>query len=182
MVERQDYENAFQRELVTRPANVALGSFGASTCVIVAAVNTDGTHTVAHIDTVTPSLILKFQGDSKLTMMYTGQNGRLLATLLATQLPGTVTIIRGSSLMVCDGVVTPDVGPPVEVDTTIFDKRSADFVAQADAVLAMPKEHDRPPAPGMNYYWSVFQRKWLFYEAATCLDGEEALFSSFCCL
>jgi len=163
MAERKDYVHVPQRAVARGPAEVAHGSFGASTCVIAAGVNADGTHTVAHIDAETPDLMLQFQKGCKLTLMDTGQNGPLLAALLKGWPHGAVSVIEGSSLMVRDGVVTPGVGPPVRVDTASMDKLHKELSSAADAILAMAEGQDRPPPPGMDYYWSVIQRKWIPY-------------------
>lgn len=94
--------------------------------------------TVAHIDELTRDLIKQFPKDCKMTLIDTGENGPLLADLLAMRLPSTVTIMRGTSVMVCKGVVTPDVGPPAVVgDATIakMDKVAAQLRADMKAVL-----------------------------------------------
>lgn len=96
--------------------------------------------TVAHIDGYTRDLIKQFPKDCKLTMMDTGENGPLLADLLAMWLPSTVTIIRGRSVMVCNGVITPDVGPPAVVDDTTLanmDKLAAELLAKMNSRLAV---------------------------------------------
>ena len=171
MAGSKDYVHVPQRGVASGPSKIAYGSFGASTCVIAAAVNADGTHTVAHIDAETQDLMLQFEKGCKLTLMDTGQNGPLLSALLRAWPHSAVTVIEGSSLMVRDGVVTPDVGPPVRVDTASMDKLSKELCSRADAIIAMAEDQDRPPPPGRSYYWSVIQRKWLPYVEATCAGG-----------
>jgi hypothetical protein len=161
-----DYVNVGQGTIKHGRPEDTIGSFGASTCVIVAAVNGDGSCLVAHIDALTSDLIVLFEVGSKVTMMETTKNKPFLQYLALRCPSKNIKIKEGSSLMVHNSVVTLNVGPPIHVDEAVL-KKTQQLLEMAkasrDAYEPNMKGRARPPAPGLDFYWDSKQFKWMSF-------------------
>jgi hypothetical protein len=162
------YKNVYQGTIEYGGPDDILGTFGASGgCVIVAAINPDKSYMLAHIDAITSHIIELIPATSKVIMSIHPNNEHLLKILKDKCPSSQIELKPGSSMMVHNSIVTMEIGPPIDVDISVLDKKIDELLKLAEASSVSYEKNmkgvTRPPAPGMNFWWNSNVLKWEKY-------------------